>query len=102
LARVRPGSYKCMSLTDLKIEMPCKILLRISLCLYRLFDKALENVQEALRTAPPVDREVRRVLVRLRDEIRAEMGASSTGQPHQRSLGGAVSVATLNEPETSL
>lgn len=54
----------------------------------RLYDDALCDVQEALLLLPPQNREVRRVLLNLRDEVRA--GTLTT------------SLDTLNQTETSL
>jgi hypothetical protein len=64
----------------------------------RKFEEALEDVQEALRIAPPHNREVRRVLGKVRDEVRAEMIAPQLAG--HRGL--ATSVDMLNEPETRI
>jgi hypothetical protein len=55
-------------------------------------------VQEALRVAPPHNREVRRVLCKVLDEVHVEMTAPQLGG--HRGL--ATSVDMLNEPETPL
>lgn len=56
----------------------------------RLYDEALEDVQEALIVLPPQHRDIRRIMLKLKDEIK---GGSSI----------ASSVDTLNCPtETSL
>ncbi|GLH00293.1 Uncharacterized protein GBIM_06713 [Gryllus bimaculatus] len=62
----------------------------------RLFEDALEDIQEALRVAPPTSREVHRVLCKLREEIKAEM----TTPQLSGHRGLATSVDMLNEPET--
>lgn len=68
------------------------------ICPYRLHHDALEDVQEALRVAPHNNRDVRRVLLRLRDDIRQTI--SPTEKPCSSRLG--ASVDTLVDPETSL
>jgi hypothetical protein len=73
---------------------------RIRMCFFlnRKFEDALGDVQEALRIAPPHNREVRRVLGKVRDEVRAEMTS-----PHLASHKGlATSVDMLSEPETRI
>ncbi|XP_063220744.1 protein TANC2 [Bacillus rossius redtenbacheri] len=60
----------------------------------KLLGDALGDVQEALRTAP-AGREVRRLLCKVRDEVRSEMSGPQPGRP-----GLATSVDTLLEPET--
>ncbi|XP_067012508.1 protein TANC2 isoform X2 [Anabrus simplex] len=64
----------------------------------RQFEEALDDIQEALRVAPPNNREVRRVLGKVRDEVRAEMSAPQLSG--HRGL--ATSVDMLNEPETRI
>lgn len=64
----------------------------------RLFDEALIDAQEALRVAPPNNRDVRRVLLRLRDDIR--QAVSPSGNSCASLLG--ASVDTLADPETRL
>jgi len=58
----------------------------------------LEDAQEALRVAPHTNRDVRRVLLRLRDDIRQAISPSE--QPCGSKLG--ASVDTLADPETRL
>lgn len=53
-----------------------------------MYDDALCDVQEAILLVPPQNRDVRRVLLNLRDEVRA--GTLTT------------SLDTLNQTETSL
>ncbi|XP_021931745.1 protein TANC2 isoform X1 [Zootermopsis nevadensis] len=64
----------------------------------RMFKDAQDDVQEALRVAPPHSREVRRVLSKVLDEVRAEMMAPQLAG--HRGL--ATSVDMLNEPETHM
>jgi hypothetical protein len=66
--------------------------------LNRMFKDAQDDVQEALRVAPPHNREVRRVLGKVLDEVRAEMTAPQLAG--HRGL--ATSVDMLNEPETHM
>nr|CAD7589252.1 unnamed protein product [Timema genevievae] len=67
----------------------------------RMFEEALQDVNEALRVAPPSNREVRRLLCKIRDEVKAEMsGAQLAGH-----RGLATSVDMLNDiyqPETDM
>jgi len=73
---------------------------RIKICFFlnRKFEEALGDIQEALRIAPPHNREVRRVLGKVWDEVRAEMTAPQLAG--HRGL--ATSVDMLNEPETRI
>ena len=64
----------------------------------RIFDEALNDAQEALRVAPPTNRDVRRVLLHLRDDIRRALSPSEKSCAPQ--LG--ASVDTLADPETCL
>lgn len=64
----------------------------------RLFDDALSDVNEALHIAPPHNREVRRVLAILRDEICSRRdGAGSSRDRSDFSSGFHASVDTLTE-----
>lgn len=62
----------------------------------RMFKDAQDDVQEALRVAPPHNREVRRVLSKVLDEVRAEMMAPQLAG--HRGL--ATSVDMLSEPDS--
>lgn len=66
--------------------------------MFRLLDEALEDIQDALRVAPPQNREVCRVLCKVREEVRAEL--TSPHLPGHRGL--AASVDMLNDPETRI
>ncbi|XP_049811721.1 protein TANC2 isoform X1 [Schistocerca nitens] len=69
----------------------------------RLLDEALDDVQDALRVAPAQNRDVRRILCKVREELRTEMAATGAcpGAPlSSLTLGTATSVDTLHEPET--
>nr|CAD7444343.1 unnamed protein product [Timema bartmani] len=94
--KMKPGSYEAFyarakARVDLKRMLAC--------C--RMFEEALQDVNEALRVAPPSNREVRRLLCKIRDEVKAEMsGAQLAGH-----RGIATSVDMLNDiyqPETDM
>ncbi|KAE8742661.1 hypothetical protein FOCC_FOCC011790 [Frankliniella occidentalis] len=64
----------------------------------KLLDEALEDVQEALHVAPHTNKDVRRVLLRLRDDIRQAIS------PSEKACGSKLgaSVDTLADTETRL
>ena len=65
---------------------------------FRMFEDALKDVQEALSVAPPHNKEVKRVLSKLADEVRSEISAPQLAG----NRGLATSVDMLNEPETRI
>nr|CAD7432745.1 unnamed protein product [Timema monikensis] len=87
--KMKPGSYEALY---------ARAKARVDL---KMFEEALQDVNEALRVAPPSNREVRRLLCKIRDEVKAEMsGAQLSGH-----RGLATSVDMLNDmyqPETDM
>nr|CAD7458980.1 unnamed protein product [Timema tahoe] len=87
--KMKPGSYEAFY---------ARAKARVDL---KMFEEALQDVNEALRVAPPSNREVRRLLCKIRDEVKAEMsGAQLAGH-----RGIATSVDMLNDiyqPETDM
>ncbi|CAG2057215.1 unnamed protein product, partial [Timema podura] len=87
--KMKPGSYEAFY---------ARAKARVDL---KMFEEALQDVNEALRVAPPSNREVRRLLCKIRDEVKAEMsGAQLAGH-----RGLATSVDMLNniyQPETDM